>query len=168
MILRYKLPPRAEKLIPLSDGERIYYAVPVDIDQDGNWSEDSYLIVTTFKVHVLRGDALTTYDIKDIGDASAQPGVGGGLLIIDHNGISRIICHYSSKHLSRYAYVARGIKILVSGRSRALSTRRCARTAEGSFPERRHVRSAPEKAAFSVCSESWSPRIRKSSSVPLS
>ena len=116
MILRYKLPPRAEKLIPLSDGERIYYAVPVDIDQDGNWSEDSYLIVTTFKVHVLRGDALTTYDIKDIGDASAQPGVGGGLLVIDHNGTSRIICHYSSKHLSRYAYVARGIKILVSGR----------------------------------------------------
>ena len=36
MILRYELPKEAEQVISLTDNERIYYAVPVDIDDAGN------------------------------------------------------------------------------------------------------------------------------------
>lgn len=46
MILRYELPKEAEQVISLTDNERIYYAVPVDIDDAGNFLEDSFFIVT--------------------------------------------------------------------------------------------------------------------------
>lgn len=47
MILRYELPKEAEQVISLTDNERIYYAVPVDIDDAGNFLEDSYLLSQT-------------------------------------------------------------------------------------------------------------------------
>ena len=43
MILRYELPKEAEQVISLTDNERIYYAVPVDIDDAGNfWKTPFY------------------------------------------------------------------------------------------------------------------------------
>lgn len=47
MILRYELPKEAEQVISLTDNERIYYAVPVDIDDAGNFLEDSFLLSQT-------------------------------------------------------------------------------------------------------------------------
>ena len=73
MNLLYKLPSSQEGKIHLSDGEKIYYTVPIDIDEKGNWTEDSFLVVTTFKVHVLREDRITSYDIKDLDSASRNP-----------------------------------------------------------------------------------------------
>ena len=37
MILRYDIPHNAESMVELSEGEKIYYAVPIDIDEKGNW-----------------------------------------------------------------------------------------------------------------------------------
>ena len=116
MILRYELPQQAKDLIKLSDDERIYYAVPIDIDDDGSWCNDSYLVVTTLKVHVISGEKIRSFEIKELNKATAQAGVGNGILVVDHNGTERILANYSAKHLSRYAYVARGINILISGR----------------------------------------------------
>ena len=116
MILRYELPPQAEKLIELSGDERIYYAVPIDLDDDGNWTDDRFLVVTTRKVCVISGDKIKTYEISALSKAKAEPGVGSGILTVDDMGTGRILAHYSAKHLSRYAYVARGINILISGR----------------------------------------------------
>ena len=53
MILRYELPKEAEQVISLTDNERIYYAVPVDIDDAGNFLEDSYFIVTNRRLFVV-------------------------------------------------------------------------------------------------------------------
>ncbi len=116
MILRYELPPQAEKLIELSGDERIYYAVPIDLNDDGNWTDDRFLVVTTRKVCVISGDKIKTYEISALSKAKAEPGVGSGILTVDDMGTGRILAHYSAKHLSRYAYVARGINILISGR----------------------------------------------------
>ena len=116
MILRYELPPQAEKLIELSGDERIYYAVPIDLDDDGNWTDDRFLVVTTRKVCVISGDKIKIYEISALSKAKAEPGVGSGILTVDDMGTGRILAHYSAKHLSRYAYVARGINILISGR----------------------------------------------------
>ncbi len=116
MILRYELPPQAEKLIELSGDERIYYAVPIDLDDDGNWTDDRFLVVTTRKVCVISGDKIKTYEISALSKAKAELGVGSGILTVDDMGTGRILAHYSAKHLSRYAYVARGINILISGR----------------------------------------------------
>ena len=56
MILRYELPQQARDKIKLTENERIYYAVPIDINDEGNWCSDSYLVVTTLKVYVISGD----------------------------------------------------------------------------------------------------------------
>ena len=116
MILKYILPQYIDKELNLSDDERIYYSVPVDIDEDGNWTDNSYVVVTTKKIYIFRGEKKTVYEIKDIKSVSAEPGVGGGILTANHKGVERALVHYSSRHLSRYAYIARGINILVSGR----------------------------------------------------
>ena len=117
MNLRYKLPEGAEHSLNLKGDERIYYSVPVDIDENGDWTDDIYLAVTTERLCLIKKDKTEIYEIKDLEKAAAEPGVGGGLLTVRQKGTDRIIAHYSSKHLSRYAYVARGLNILISGRT---------------------------------------------------
>ncbi len=116
MILKYNLPKTAESKIILKEDERIYYAVPIDIDAEGNFTGDSYFVVTTSKICIIRGTDLKEYPIKDLEKASAEPGIGGGILTVQKDGSHHVLAHYSSKHLSRYAYIARGINILISGR----------------------------------------------------
>lgn len=58
MILRYELPKEAEQVISLTDNERIYYAVPVDIDDAGNFLEDSFFIVTNRRLFVVEKDSI--------------------------------------------------------------------------------------------------------------
>lgn len=116
MILKYMLPQSLEREVEMSEGEKIYYAVPADIDEKGNWNESSFFVVTTKKIYILGGVEKRVFDIKDCEKAIAEPGIGGGILMVKHKGIDKVLVHYSSKHLSRYAYVARGINILISGR----------------------------------------------------
>ncbi|MBR6258574.1 MAG: ATP-binding cassette domain-containing protein [Lachnospiraceae bacterium] len=117
MILYYNIPDKIKNSIHYEGDERIYYAVPFDIDQNADWVSDSYLVVTTKKICVfLNGEEQKSYDIADCTAAKADPRVGGGILTLTHKGVEKIVVHYSAKHLSRYAYIARGINILISGR----------------------------------------------------
>lgn len=110
------LPLNIEKAVTLDNDERIYYAVPVDIDKQGNFTDRSYLVVTTRKIYIFSGEDKKIYDIKDFESVTAEPGVGGGILTGRYKNVETVLVHYSSKHLSRFAYVARGINILISGR----------------------------------------------------
>lgn len=110
------LPLNIEKAVTLDNDERIYYAVPVDIDKQGNFTDSSYLVVTTRKIYIFSGEDKKIYDIKDFESVTAEPGVGGGILTGRYKNVETVLVHYSSKHLSRFAYVARGINILISGR----------------------------------------------------
>ena len=116
MILKYDLPKNAERMITLTGDERIYYAVPIDIDESGCFTTDSFFVVTTAKLCVIRGKEYKEYLIRDLDKASAEPGIGGGLLTVRKGDAHTVLAHYSSKHLTRYAYIARGINILISGR----------------------------------------------------
>ena len=117
MILKYDLPRDIGASVKTMEGEKIYYSVPVDIDENGCWTDDSYLVVTTKKIYIFRDkERYDIYEIKDCENVKAEPGVGGGILTARHKGIDRVLVHFSSRHLSRYAYVARGINILISGR----------------------------------------------------
>lgn len=116
MILKYDIPHNAESMVELSEGEKIYYAVPIDIDEKGNWTDDSYFVVTTSKLFIIRGKKKTIINIADLDKATAEPGIGGGILTVRQGDSHKVLAHYSSRHLGRYAYVARGINILISGR----------------------------------------------------
>lgn len=117
MILKFDLPKAVENQIAMEEGERIYYAVPYDIAEDGTWLENSYFVVTTKRLLLFREEKLSeTYEISKCRHARAEAKIGGGLLVIEYDGVMRHLVHYSAKHLSRYAYVARGIHILTNGR----------------------------------------------------
>lgn len=116
MILRYMLPLNIEKAVSLEEDEKIYYAIPVDIDEDGKWTDKDYLVVTTRKIYIFRGEEKKIYNIGDFESVTAEPGIGGGILTGRYRNVETVLVHYSSKHLGRYAYVARGINILISGR----------------------------------------------------
>lgn len=117
MRLKFDLPEEVESSLSFSEGERIYYTVPFDIAEDGRWLKDSYLIVTNRRLYVIREKKQQMiYEIKYCRHVKAEAKIGGGLLVLDYQGVTQHIVHYSARHLSRYAYVARGINILVSGR----------------------------------------------------
>ncbi|MBR6384221.1 MAG: ABC transporter ATP-binding protein [Lachnospiraceae bacterium] len=117
MILKYDVSPKIAEKIPLSEDERIYYAIPYDIDVDGSWIRGAYLFVTTKRIHIFDGETIKeTIEISELSRAKAEAKVGGGILVVTKDGEDRVVVHYSAKHLSRYAYIARGINILISGR----------------------------------------------------
>lgn len=116
MILKYNLPQWAIKQIS-SDDEKLYYAVPFDIDADGNFTKNSYVVVTTKHVYALEnGKMKEKIKIADCTLSKAEVNIGGGILYVTVEGQEKYVARYSSKHLSRYAYIARGINILISGR----------------------------------------------------
>ena len=123
MILKYELPEQTEACLDLEEDERIYYAVPYDIDEGGAWLQDAYLIVGTRHIwKICRGEVLEKICISDCEQVKAEAKIGGGILTLRHRGIERYLVHYSARHLSRYAYVARGINILISGRTEEVSS----------------------------------------------
>lgn len=118
MILKFELPPQIDKAVLLSEGERVYYALPIDVDRDNLWTDDSYLVVTTRRVLIFyHRELYEEINISELSEAKAEPRVGGGLLTVRYKGQSKLLLHFSSKHISRYAYIARGINILADGRT---------------------------------------------------
>ncbi len=74
-------------------------------------------IVTNRRLFVVEKDSIKQeYDVSKCIDVKAEAKIGGGLLVINFDGVPKHIVHYSARHLSRYAYIARGIHILASGR----------------------------------------------------
>lgn len=117
MILKYDLPETIEQQIGLEEKEKIYYAVPYDITEEGNWLSNSYFVVTTKRLLLFyEGQLIKTYDVAKCRHVKAEAKIGGGLLVIEYEGVMQHVVHYSARHLSRYAYIARGIHILASGR----------------------------------------------------
>lgn len=117
MILKFELPESALSCIRMDAGERIYYAVPFDVAEDGSFLPDSYLVVTTEHLWIISKGKLTEkLLLSQCRHAKAEAKIGCGLLVLEHRGVVRYVVQYSAKHLSRYAYVARGINILISGR----------------------------------------------------
>lgn len=117
MILKFELPKEAVSCIQLEPAERIYYSVPYDVAEDNTWLSDSYLIVSTKHLWLVsKGQLVEKIALSECRNAKAEAKIGCGLLVLEQKGIQRHVVQYSSKHLSRYAYIARGINILISGR----------------------------------------------------
>lgn len=115
MLLKYNLPKSITDSLPAD--EKLYYSVPFDIDSEGNLTDNSYLVVTAENVYAFEKEKLKSkIAIANCKSSRAEVHVGCGILIITEEDCDKIFVNYSSKHLSRYAYIARGINILASGR----------------------------------------------------
>ena len=118
MNLNYELPAWAEEILPPAAEEKRYYSVPYDIGADGAWLSDSYVVVTNKKIYLLtKGSPAECFALTDCEEAAAEAKVGCGLLTVRYRGEKRFLVQYSGKYLARYAYIARGIRILCSGRT---------------------------------------------------
>ncbi|MCR5629272.1 ABC transporter ATP-binding protein [Eubacterium sp.] len=117
MNLKFELANDIKDKTKLTKDERLYYVVPYDINENANWNNKSYLIVTTKRILVYDGEKISaSYNISDCKKAYTKSQVGCGMLVVNHKGVEKHVVSYSAKHLSRYAYISRGINILISGR----------------------------------------------------
>ena len=117
MKLTYELPDSVLSLFKMKEGERIYYSVPYDIDDDGKWINDSYVVVTTKRIFVISaGKIKNELEIASLDAIKTWTQINNGVLVATIGGRERKIVQYSAKHLARYAYIQRGINILISGR----------------------------------------------------
>ncbi|MCR5431861.1 MAG: ABC transporter ATP-binding protein/permease [Lachnospiraceae bacterium] len=117
MILKVKIPAAVREQINEANDDRVYYALPVDINRESKYAENSYLVVTTKRILLFEEGTLAgTLLISECGNATATARVGQGMLTLEHNGKLVLLCRFSHGLIAKYAYIARGINILASGR----------------------------------------------------
>lgn len=118
MKLKYNLSEKVNERLNELSANKIYYAVPYDIDDDGQLIKDGMCVVTDKNICVFKGDeCIRTYTVSDCSNTVSEVGVGVGMLVTQLDGRQQRILRYSSKHRTRFAYIARGINILSSGRT---------------------------------------------------
>lgn len=116
MILKCRISKKCETALALKPEEEIIYAASVDIGEDGNWLKDCYTVVTKERIAIVCGDKVEYESaLSDLDEVTAEPYIGCGILITKRSGEETVIARFSSKHLSRYAYIARGARLLIGG-----------------------------------------------------
>ena len=127
MILKFDLKDEYVKLLNLAKDEEIAYCVPYDIGEDGNYIKDSYVTVTEKRLFVIENGTLKkTLDLSEVSEVLSEPMIACGVLYYipktgsdakaDSPAAEHILVRFSSKHLSRYAYVSRGCRLLKEDR----------------------------------------------------
>lgn len=105
------------KLLNLRQGEEVYYALPLDIDMEGNFRDNSFFVMTTQRIFYLdEGAVLKEYQLKDYDSIQSEAQISCGIIYLNQGEKKELIGRFSAKHLVRYSYMARGMEILKSGR----------------------------------------------------
>lgn len=116
MILKFELSGEELAALSLAEGEQVLYAVPFDCDIAGNFVGRSFTVVTNKRLLLLsEGKKVAEHLLSDYEAIKAETRICCGLLYGVRDGAEYLLVRYSSKHLARYAYVARGIALLKSG-----------------------------------------------------
>ncbi|MBQ9768518.1 MAG: ABC transporter ATP-binding protein [Lachnospiraceae bacterium] len=116
MILKFELSKEELTALSLSEGEQVLYAVPFDCDFAGNFVGRSFTVVTKDRLMLLQeGKKIVEHRLAEYEAVKAEPRINCGVLYGVKDGQDVLLVRYSSRHLARYAYVARGIALLKSG-----------------------------------------------------
>jgi len=115
MNLNVPLPPNLhDRWQRLNCGSAIY-CIFYDIDLHGDFCTDGYVVVSHSHMAVLtpqeEGDRVIP--LSHFEKIVCESGVGGGWLTAIQNGEPYVLCRFSSKHLPRFSYVAKGICRLI-------------------------------------------------------
>lgn len=101
----------------MAPGEELYYCLPLDIDPQGNYQSDAYVVMTDRRLMVLRSGELTVnLALSECESIHSEPQIACGILFVRQGGEDVLLGRYTAKHLTRYSYLARGMEILKSGR----------------------------------------------------
>ena len=104
--------------------EHIIYCVPFDLSADGMLIKDSYTIVTNMRIIIiLEGNVREDIPLSECTDTKSEAPVDCGMLISTIDGEPQILVRFSMKHHIRYAYVAKGIRLLCEGKNVTVHSR---------------------------------------------
>ncbi len=114
MNLLFTLPAKTKEALHLQEQEEIWYAIPYDLDENNNFLENSYIVVTKDTLFVIKEDSIVKKLCLDTCEKIAfEPLNNCGLLYARINGADSLLARCSMKHLIRFSYVARGANMLV-------------------------------------------------------
>lgn len=118
MNLKFDISDETIKQMHMLPDERIYYAIPYDVNKDGDWCHNGMCVVSSSNVYVVEDEKpVKKVALSECGNTKAEATVGGGILVTEHNGEAKMLVRYSARYRTRYAYIARGMNILSSGRT---------------------------------------------------
>lgn len=130
MELNIALPQNYKDLLHLSPNEEIRYCSPFDIDHNGQFTQDCYCAVTSQRVVIMEGEQVTyTKKLSELSDIKCESQVHNGLLVLFEKDQGP--CHvarFSMKHISRFASIAKGTKLIMEGNSRVINNREYEKT----------------------------------------
>lgn len=112
------------KLCGLKENESICYCIPLDLDFDGNFRDNSYTVVTESRIIILEeGVKSKEYMLANCEKVQSEPQIACGILYIVRGGKEEYLGRFSAKHLTRYSYISRGFQLLKRGdKHRVIST----------------------------------------------
>ncbi len=124
MILNFELSEKDRQLLELTQGEEIYYTLPLDLDHVGNYLKNSYVVITNRTISVLEnGIRKKKYALTDCEEIKSEPQIACGILFIIRNGKEELLGRFSSKHLARFSYAARGAMLLKRGKTQRIESK---------------------------------------------
>jgi ATP-binding cassette, subfamily B, bacterial len=116
MKLKYELPEEFYPQLGMSNNESIHYLAPYDLGLELSYVSSGYVIVTNLRIIVIDG-FVTLHNISliDCERIRCESMVNNGVLSVTINGIDIFLARFSMKHVSRFAYIARGAELLKKG-----------------------------------------------------
>ncbi len=167
MRLNFKQTTQSEKALEDAGAKGVKYFVPYDIDGCGSFCSDGFVAVTESCLYIIRGERVEkTFSLCDCDDIRCEGMVDCGLLTVTIKGEDFAAAKFSMKHLARYAYVARGARLLKKGDRHPVESlepenicEKCGRTTPetGTCPHC-YGRSQSMKRFFRLC-RPYAPRL---------
>lgn len=130
MNLHYELTGRQLEAVALTEGETVWYCVPVDLQAGVQTGDNRYFVPQRFAPKELRlvvtekrllfvGEDMIVkqYMLEDYEEVRAETQVGCGILVLKSRESGEKLCagRFSLRHIVRVSYVARGADILAKG-----------------------------------------------------
>ncbi len=114
MNLLFSLPAETRQALPMEGNEEIWYAIPYDLNLDGSYLENSFIIVTKKQLFITQNHQLMkSLMLSDCTAVTFEARTGCGLMTACCGGQDILLARCSMKHFIRFSYVARGADMLV-------------------------------------------------------
>lgn len=130
MELNLTLPAEYSRLLRPKPGETVRYCSPFDIDSVGNFTNRCYCAVTDRRLVVMENSRITyERELAQLKDIKCESQVNNGILIVfEEENVPRLVARFSMKHISRFASIAKGARLLMEGNNRQVMNREYEKT----------------------------------------
>ena len=115
MKLNRKMPKALAEILATRTNEPQIYGAYTDLNLDGQMCNNIYIGATKSLLYIYDGTETTFYELKDLEKVFNINQVNSGVFVITKDGVDYLLARYSMKHLTTFAYIARGVDLLRRG-----------------------------------------------------